>query len=150
MDMNIKGKQHFKASPIPTRHGGVELQIGLFAVTRILGSLPSPPSSSIVVSDQSVVGGAVIDHNDGRDRRLQGTSKRLFPGCVKLGEKVVFCLHTAGRKAQLFYLIFTQPGVHQGVHFLEHSFKSILDQNFWSFILHTWGTYLIKVMASLT
>ena len=101
MDMNIKGKQHFKASPIPTRHGGVELQIGLFAVTRILGSLPSSPSS-IFVSDQSVVGSAVIDQNDGRDRRLQGTSKRLFPGCVKLGEKVAFCLPTAGRKTQFF------------------------------------------------
>ena len=31
---------------------------------------------------------------------IQGTSKRLFPGCVKSGEKVAFCLPSAGRKTQ--------------------------------------------------
>ena len=30
----------------------------------------------------------------------QGISKRLFPGCVKSGEKVAFCLPSAGRKTQ--------------------------------------------------
>ena len=44
--------------------------------------------------------------------QLQGISKRWVPGCVKLGEKVAFCLPTAGRRTQLFHLIFTQPGVH--------------------------------------
>ena len=41
---------------------------------------------------------------------VQGTSKKRFPGCVKLGEKVAFCLPTAGRKTQLFHIIFTEPG----------------------------------------
>ena len=60
-------------------------------------------------------------------RRLQGCSKRWAPGCVKLGEKVVFCLPTAGRRTQLFHLIFTQPGAHllehpcTGVHFIVRS-----------------------------
>ena len=31
------------------------------------------------------------------NRHLQGISKRLFPGCVKSGEKVAFCLPSAGR-----------------------------------------------------
>ena len=31
---------------------------------------------------------------------------------MKLGEKVAFCLPTAGRREQLFHLIFTQPGAH--------------------------------------
>ena len=42
----------------------------------------------------------------------QGTSKERFPGCVKLGEKVAFCLPTAGRRTQFYHLIFTQPGKH--------------------------------------
>ena len=36
---------------------------------------------------------------------------RWAPGCVKYGEKVVFCLPCAGRRTQLIHLIFTQPGV---------------------------------------
>ena len=42
--------------------------------------------------------------------RLQAISKRLFPGCVKSGQKVAFCLPSAGRKTQLFHHIFFQPG----------------------------------------
>ena len=44
--------------------------------------------------------------------KLQGTSKRLFPGCVKSGEKVTFGLPTSGRQTQFFYHIFSdsQPG----------------------------------------
>ena len=41
-------------------------------------------------------------------RLLQGCTKRLFPGFVKLGLKVAFCLPTAGRRAQFSYP--TQPG----------------------------------------
>jgi len=44
--------------------------------------------------------------------RIQGTYKKRFPGCVKLGEKVAFCLPTAGRRTQFFHPIFTQPGKH--------------------------------------
>ena len=33
---------------------------------------------------------------------IQGCTKRLFPGCVKWYEKVVFCLPTAGRRTQFF------------------------------------------------
>ena len=40
----------------------------------------------------------------------------MDPGCVKLGEKDVFCLPSVGRRMQLIHLIFTQPGVH----LLEH------------------------------
>ena len=43
-------------------------------------------------------------------RTLQGCSKRWAPGCVKLDEKFSFCLPSAGRRTQLFHLIFTQPG----------------------------------------
>ena len=43
---------------------------------------------------------------------IQGCTKITFPGCVKLGEKVAFCLPTAGRRMPLFRLIFTQPGAH--------------------------------------
>ena len=43
-------------------------------------------------------------------KRLQGCTKRLFPGCVKLDERVAFCLPTAGRRTQFFHPIFTQPG----------------------------------------
>ena len=46
------------------------------------------------------------------NQRLQGISKRWAPGCVKLGEKVAFCLPTGVNGEQLFHLIFTQPGVH--------------------------------------
>ena len=41
---------------------------------------------------------------------VQGTSKRLFPGCVKSGEKVAFCLPTSGRQTQFFHHILSQPG----------------------------------------
>ena len=41
---------------------------------------------------------------------LQGISKRLFPGCVKSGEKVAFCLPSAVRKTQIFHHIISQPG----------------------------------------
>ena len=41
---------------------------------------------------------------------LQGISKRLFPGCVKLVEKVAFCLPAAGRETQFFHFTFTKPG----------------------------------------
>ena len=34
---------------------------------------------------------------------LQGTSKRLLPGCVKSGEKVAFCLPTAGRQENAIF-----------------------------------------------
>ena len=47
-----------------------------------------------------------------RRRSVQGISKRWTPGCVKKGGKVAFCLPTAGRRAQLSHLIFTQPGAH--------------------------------------
>ena len=33
---------------------------------------------------------------------LQGCTKRFFPGCVKLNEKVALCLPTAGKTAQFF------------------------------------------------
>ena len=46
------------------------------------------------------------------DSAVQGTSKERFPGCVKLGEKVAFCLPTAGRRTQFFHPIFAQPGKH--------------------------------------
>ena len=35
---------------------------------------------------------------------------------MKLGETVAFCLPFAGRRTQLFHLIFTEPGAH----LLEH------------------------------
>ena len=41
---------------------------------------------------------------------IQGTSKRLFPGFVKLDEKVGFCLPTAGRRTQFFHPTISQPG----------------------------------------
>ena len=44
--------------------------------------------------------------------QIQGTSKERFPGCVKCGEKVAFCLPNAGRRPQLFHPIFTKPGKH--------------------------------------
>ena len=43
---------------------------------------------------------------------IQDCTKRLFPGFVKLGEKVPFCLPTAGRRTQFFHPILTQPGKH--------------------------------------
>ena len=43
---------------------------------------------------------------------IQGCSKRWAPGCMKSGERVVFCLPEAGRRMQLFHPIFTQPGSH--------------------------------------
>ena len=46
----------------------------------------------------------------GRGRKIQGTSKRLFQGFVKLGEKVAFCLPTAGRRTQFVHPKFTQSG----------------------------------------
>ena len=36
---------------------------------------------------------------------LQGFIIRLFPGCVKLVKKIVFCLPTAGRRTQLVPLL---------------------------------------------
>ena len=47
---------------------------------------------------------------------LQGISKRLFPGCVKSGEKVAFCLPSAGRNTQCFHHIFSQPPCSCGRH----------------------------------
>ena len=44
--------------------------------------------------------------------QLQGTSKERFPGCVKLDEKVAFCLPTAGRRRNLFHPNFPKPGKH--------------------------------------
>ena len=41
---------------------------------------------------------------------VQGCKIRFFPGCVKLGKKVAFCLPTAGRRTQFFHPKFTQPG----------------------------------------
>ena len=43
---------------------------------------------------------------------VQVISKRWTPACVKLGKEVALCLPSAGRRAQLFHLIFTQPGAH--------------------------------------
>ena len=43
-------------------------------------------------------------------RTVQAISKRLFPDCVKLDEKVVLCLPTAGRRTQFFHPTFSQPG----------------------------------------
>ena len=40
---------------------------------------------------------------------VQGCTQRLFPGCVKLDESVLFCLPTAGRRTQFFHPIFSQP-----------------------------------------
>ena len=37
-------------------------------------------------------------------------TKTLFPVSVKLDEKVVFCLPTAGGRTQFYHFIFTQPG----------------------------------------
>ena len=48
--------------------------------------------------------------NPGATVTLQGISIRLFPGCMKLGEKVAFCLPSAGKKMQCFHHIFSQPG----------------------------------------
>ena len=42
--------------------------------------------------------------------RVHDCTKKLFPGCVKLDEKIVFCLPTAGMRTQFFHPIFTQPG----------------------------------------
>ena len=44
--------------------------------------------------------------------QIQGISRERFPGCVKLGEKVAFCLPTATKKTQFFNLVLTQPGAH--------------------------------------
>ena len=41
---------------------------------------------------------------------LQGISERLLQGCVKSGDKVVFCLPFAGRKTHFIYHIFSQHG----------------------------------------
>ena len=41
---------------------------------------------------------------------LQVISKRLSPGCVKLHEKIAFCLPSAGRKTQFSHFTFTKPG----------------------------------------
>ena len=41
---------------------------------------------------------------------LQNCTKRTFPGCVKWGDKVVFCLPIARRRTQFFQTVFTQPG----------------------------------------
>ena len=41
---------------------------------------------------------------------IQGISKRLFPVCVKSGEKVAFCLPFSGRQTQFFHHIFSLPG----------------------------------------
>ena len=46
------------------------------------------------------------------DIHVQGISKERFPSCVKLGEKVVFCLPSEGRKTQFFHPLFSQPGKH--------------------------------------
>ena len=43
-------------------------------------------------------------------KHVHQISKRPFPGCVKSGQKVAFCLPSAGRKTQLFHHIFFQPG----------------------------------------
>ena len=41
---------------------------------------------------------------------VQGTSMRVVPGCVKLGELFVsVCFPFVGRKRQLFHLTFAQP-----------------------------------------
>ena len=42
-------------------------------------------------------------------QNIQGCTKRIIPGCVKLGGKIVF-FTTAGRLTQYFHPIFTQPG----------------------------------------
>ena len=41
----------------------------------------------------------------------RATLEKTLPGCVTLGEKFAFFSPTAGRRAQLFHPIFTQPGV---------------------------------------
>ena len=41
--------------------------------------------------------------------KLQGCTKRTFPVCVKLGEKVTFCLFAADSRAQFFCPILTKP-----------------------------------------
>ena len=41
---------------------------------------------------------------------LQEISKRLFPGWVKSGKKVAFCLSFAGKKLQCFHDIFCNLG----------------------------------------
>ena len=38
----------------------------------------------------------------GPPQRVQGWTKRLFPGCVKFGEEVSYCLPSAGRNMQNF------------------------------------------------
>ena len=41
---------------------------------------------------------------------IQGISKKLFLGCEKSGEKVLFCLPCAYTKTQFFHTIFSQTG----------------------------------------
>ena len=55
----------------------------------------------------------------------QGCTKRTFPCCVKLGEKVAFCLPTEGRKAQSFYLIFkkTWKGSFSAAVYKDHTIR---------------------------
>ena len=43
---------------------------------------------------------------DGRDQ-YRDALKGGAPGCVKVGENFAFCLHSAGRRTQLFHLIYT-------------------------------------------
>ena len=52
----------------------------------------------------------LLSRQDGETFQILGISKRLFPGCVKSGEIVAFCLPTAGRKIQFFHHKLSQPG----------------------------------------
>ena len=47
---------------------------------------------------------------------VQGCTKRWTPGSVNMKRKNCVLLPAAGRRAQLFHLIFTEPGVHLLVH----------------------------------
>ena len=45
-----------------------------------------------------------------RVKSLQGCTKRLFQGCVKLGENIAFCLPTVGRRTQFSNPYSYNPG----------------------------------------
>ena len=47
---------------------------------------------------------------------IQGCTKRWTPGSVNMKRKNCVLLPAAGRRAKLFHLIFTEPGVHLLVH----------------------------------
>ena len=95
---------------------------------------------------------------------VQGCTKRWTPGSVNMTRKNCVLLPAAGRRAQLFHLIFTEPGVHLLVHpcrlFTLESFQNMPDllpipqstemlhfNSLWIEILH-WNCYCLSRGAS--